>query len=457
MNKPFPQNMTDCLHRVAPQLIQWRRDLHRHPEPAWQEFRTSALALRRLLDLGYVVTTGQAAQIPQAAGSTPHRPDAATLAAAKQRAIREGAEPELVALMDNGYTGFWADLDFGTLGTPEYETAPLVAVRVDMDANPLTECTSADHRPAREGFASVHPGIMHACGHDGHVAIGLGLAEVLAAGRETVGQSLRGRVRLLFQPAEEGASGAAAMNAAGAVRNVDRLLGIHLGIQAQELGTVICGTTDFLATSKLRAEFYGKSSHAGAAPQEGRNALLAACTATLHLHAISRTAQGDTRIAVGRMEGGNAVNVIPSWANMLLETRGINDEANTYMLTEARRMVEAAALMWGCTSAFSVLGCAESAGSDLQTTKVLAEVAREMPFFSNIIETHPFGASEDFSTLLREVQSHGGEGAYVQMGTALAAGHHADRFDFDENALAPAVELLARAVWNCIQHTKDPV
>lgn len=120
-----------------------------------------------------------------------------------------------------------------------------------------------------------------------------------------------GRIRLIFQPAEEGARGALPMSEAGAVDGVDVLFGFHIGFKAEGPGSLICGTQGFLATTKRDVLFSGVPAHAGAAPEEGKDALLAACSAVVNLHAISRNGKGGTRIAVGRLEGGEARNVIP--------------------------------------------------------------------------------------------------------------------------------------------------
>src|SRR5207249_2354832 len=121
----------------------------------------------------------------------------------------EGVERELLGKAEGGLTGVVADLRLGE--------GPTVALRVDMDALPVTESAEPGHRPAAEGFASARPGYMHACGHDGHMAVGLGVATVLAR----LAPELGGTVRLVFQPAEEGAlGGAAAVAAKGLVDDV---------------------------------------------------------------------------------------------------------------------------------------------------------------------------------------------------------------------------------------------
>ncbi len=140
-----------------------------------------------------------------------------------------------------------------------------------MDALDLSEALDDSHRPFRDGFASCNPGMMHACGHDGHTTIGLGLAQVL----KQYEAQLNGTIKLIFQPAEEGTRGARAMVAAGALDGVDYFTAIHIGTGVPE-GTVICGSDNFMATTKFDVRFTGVAAHAGGKPEEGRNALLAA-------------------------------------------------------------------------------------------------------------------------------------------------------------------------------------
>ena len=151
-----------------------------------------------------------------------------------------------------------------------------------MDAVDGVEDETANHRPWREGFASINRGAMHSCGHDGHTAIGLAVAEVLVNQKE----GLFGTLKLIFQPAEEGVRGAKAMTEKGIVDDVDFLLGMHLGGPLRKTGQIGCDTPGFLATTKVDAIFTGVPAHAGAAPEQGKNAALAAAAAMLNLHAI---------------------------------------------------------------------------------------------------------------------------------------------------------------------------
>ncbi len=458
----FPPELAARLARLAPRLTALRRDLHRHPEPGWCEFRTAALAVARLLDLGFAVRMGADAAV---AARRMGVPPADVMAEARERALAAGADPALVANMGEGLTGFWADLDCGSgkadqsrpqsRGDPGIEgdeesirsgQGPVTAFRFDMDCNTLTESAAPDHRPAAEGFASLYPGRMHACGHDGHVALGIVLAEALADAARSRPDLWGGRIRLIFQPAEEGARGALPLTEAGAVDGVDRIIGLHVGFQAAE-GEIICGTQGFFATTKRDVTFTGRAAHAAAAPEEGRNALLAACSATLALHAMPRHGGGPTRVCVGRLHGGEARNIIPAHARLELETRGATADLEAAMSAEAERIVQAAAAMWGCSCAVETVGGSCAAASDPDLAGWIAEEAERMGRFRSIIPMRDFGATEDVAWMMRAVQEQGGDASYLQLGAARPAGHHQPRFDFDENCLPLGLELLMRIAW----------
>ena len=118
-----------------------------------------------------------------------------------------------------------------------------------MDCNDVEECDTADHRPLESGFQSLHAKEMHACGHDGHVTIGLGLAKLISEHKE----EMAGTIKLIFQPAEEGVRGARAMVAKGIVDDVDYMFGGHIGFKATQSDSLVCLTGGFLATTKLDA------------------------------------------------------------------------------------------------------------------------------------------------------------------------------------------------------------
>ena len=424
--------ITEKIKQLKDNIISTRRDFHRYPEFGWTEFRTSAIAISKMKKLGYKITMGKDAVSKSDMMGVPSEFE---LKAHQERAISQGADKELVDSM-GGITGFWADMIFS-------EHGPSVALRFDLDSNDGNECQDADeHRPAKEGFASVNKGAMHACGHDGHVSIGLAVAEIIA-GLKT---KLNGRIRFIFQPAEEGLRGAAPMIAAGACDGVDYILGMHIGFQAGKSGDLICGAKGFLASTKWDVNFFGKSAHAGASPEEGENALLAAAVATINLHAISRHGNGTTRINVGKIIAGEGRNVIAPNALLQMETRGLTTELDAYMVEQSRRVIKASAEMYGCTYSIEVVGGTKSGESSQEIIDIVYETAKNMPFYKNIEKLKDFGAGEDFAHMMSYVQLNGGLGTYLQSGIDKTAGHHNNKFDFKEDDLLPPVELLCKSV-----------
>jgi aminobenzoyl-glutamate utilization protein A len=204
MTYPWPSEVTD--------VVAVRRDLHVHPELGFTEIRTAARVDTALRALGWTVHSGPEVFV---ATGLPGMPEASVLEFAAARALAKGVPEDLVAYLSGGHTAVVAELRGNRPGLR-------VALRFDMDALPITESAADDHRPRRNGFASDHPGVMHACGHDGHVAIGLALAAALST------RDFPGSVRMLFQQAEEGVRGTQPMVAGGACAEVDVLLAIHL-------------------------------------------------------------------------------------------------------------------------------------------------------------------------------------------------------------------------------------
>lgn len=423
-----------AVERAAGALALTRRDLHRFAETAWTEFRTSALIAQRLRDLGFDVTLGR--KIHDAAARL-GVPPADGIEAARRRALDEGALADLVSEMAGGFTGVVARLDAGRPG-------PHLGFRFDIDALDITESSDAGHRPAREDFASCHPGAMHACGHDGHATIGLGLAAVLAELRDR----WPGSVTLVFQPGEEGVRGARSMVAAGVVDHCDVMVCAHVGAQSGTTGHVIGGLSGLLATTKLDAVFTGAESHAALDPETGRNALLGAATAALNLHAIARHSGGESRVNLGVLQAGSGRNVTPGRALLKLETRGATEEVNRYLEERARTILESAAAMHGLGVRIDVAGAAPGAASDERVIARVREAAALLPEVRRFDDSAFALASDDAATFMRRVQERGGAATFVIIGAALASGHHTPTFDFDEAALPLGVKLLALLAWD---------
>ena len=421
--------IVELAKRLMEKTIVRRRDFHKHAEAGWTEFRTASIVANTLKGLGYQVLVGDEVVDPHAMMGVPSK---AELDRQVERALSQGADRAWVEKMLGGKTGVVGVMNFGRPG-------PTVALRADMDANDLVEAEDEKHRPFWEGFASVNQGAMHACGHDGHTAAALGVAEVLAAMKD----KLAGTIKLIFQPAEEGVRGAKAMMARGVVDDVNYLVGMHLGVNLKKTGQVACRTEGFLATTKLDAVFTGMPTHAGAAPETGRNAILAAATATLNLHAIPRHSKGASRINVGVIQGGTGRNVIPAGAVIKLETRGATTEINQYVYGEAVRIIEAAAAMHGVTVTIEETGGAAGCENDATLVERIRQVVERQRLFSEIVPAGNIGGSEDCTYFMERVQKRGGQAAFVMVGTELAAGHHDSHFDFNEDALVPAIALMS--------------
>jgi len=410
------------------EMVERRRDLHRHPETGWTEFRTASMIIGELKKLGYDVKFGADVIDEKSMMGVPSE---AELADYMQRAISEGADPELVKQMAGGKTGIVATLKTDKPGKT-------VAFRFDMDCNDVEEERCDEHRPAKEGFASEHKKAMHACGHDGHVTIGLSAAKLLAANKAR----LAGTVKLIFQPAEEGVRGAFAMMNAGVVDDVDYLFGGHIGFKATADNCLVTMTDGFLATTKLDAEFTGVSAHAGAAPEQGKNALLAAAQAAISLNTIPRHSKGSSRINVGVLNAGTGRNVVPDIAAIKLETRGATTEIDEYMVTEAKRILNACAAMYDVKVKITMAGAAPACFADKELGHEVAELIEEKCHYDEVVEYVDMGGSEDCGYFMERVQQHGGRALYMMYGTKIAAGHHNSHFDFNEDCLWKAAATI---------------
>lgn len=395
-----------------------RREIHSKPEPGWAEFVSSARAIEKLESLGFTVKCGREVINPDFIRGANRRQIEEGLAFAKSQGVKE----EILERLD-GVTGVVGLLETGRPG-------PVMAIRFELDCVPVTETSNPDHLPNREGFASCRPGYMHACGHDGHQAVGLTLARWFAEHKD----ELCGTLKLLFQPAEEGVRGARPMAESGIVDDVDFLYCGHLGCDIPG-GTVVTAPEKFLCTTKLDYRFRGTPSHAGMQPEVGRNALMAAAGAAMSLMALPRHGEGMTRVNVGYLRAGEGRNVIASTAEMQVEVRGETAKINTYMYEEAKARVQGAAAMYGVSVEEEVMGEAVDFVPDLPLRDAAAEVAKNAPYVDKVQTTMNFNGSDDATVLIKRVQEKGGQGAYLVVGSDLAAGHHQSAFDFEEKHL----------------------
>jgi aminobenzoyl-glutamate utilization protein A len=230
------------------------------------------------------------------------------------------------------------------------------------------------------------------------------------------------------------------------VDDVDYMLGHHV-LTGHALGDLVPGMDGYAATDKFDAHFAGRTAHAGSGPHLGRNALLAACTATLNLYAIARHGEGATRVNVGRLQAGSARNAIPEGALLAIETRGATDVLAEYMREQAMRVLEAAASMHGCQLSVRAMGSARCAKADAPLVGRVEEVARGLGI-SGVRPQAASGGSEDYTYMMRRVQERGGLATNIGVGAAPTGSlevprAHTPRFDLNEEAMRLALELLA--------------
>jgi aminobenzoyl-glutamate utilization protein A len=414
---------------VDDRLVALRRDLHRHAEPAWREFYTTS----RIVDECERIGVDALHLGPEALAGEKRTgvPDEDELERWQERAREAGAREDVLEATAGGYTGAVAELHRGD--------GPTIGLRVDIDALAQRESDDDDHRPAREGFRSENEGAMHACGHDGHATIGIGVLEAIAE------SDFEGTLKVFFQPSEEIIGGGKAMAESGHLDDVDYLLAVHLGLD-HPTGEIVAGVDGFLAVKHLEATFTGEPAHAGGHPEEGRNAIQALGTAIQNVYAIPRHDEGATRINVGQVEGGTASNIIAEEAHLVGEVRGETTALKDYMYDHSRRMIENAAEMHDCEVAFEQGGEAPSATSDDELRELVAAVAGGMDGVDSIVDRDELGGSEDATYLMQTVQNHGGKAAYVGLGTDHPSGHHTSKFDIDERSLPMGIELVTDAI-----------
>ncbi|UIP01429.1 amidohydrolase (plasmid) [Halobaculum sp. CBA1158] len=406
-----------------------RRAFHRHPEPGWREYQTTARVVEEVERIGVdEVAVGREAVATDERMAVPPEAD---LDRWLDRARRAGVRAEILESTADGHTGVVATLDRGD--------GPCVGLRVDLDAISMKESDEASHRPAAEGFRSEHEGYMHACGHDAHLAIAIGTLEAVKA------SEFEGTFKVFFQPAEEISGGGKAMAESGHLDGVDYLIALHVGLD-HPTGEVVAGIERPLAMAHLTATFEGASAHAGKAPSQGANAIQAAACAIQNAYAIPRHSDGLTRVNVGRIEGGAASNVIAEEVTIDAEVRGETTALMEYTRTELERVLYAAAEMHDCDVAPRMISESPRVDSHPALRDLIGNVAWGVDGIDRVIPSEEFGVSEDGTYLMQRVQDDGGLASYVLIGTDHPTSHHTPTFDIDEASLDIGVSLLSETV-----------
>jgi amidohydrolase len=374
------------LDALEPAMRARRRDLHEHPELGFQETRTSGIVAEELRSLGLRVRTG--------VGKT------------GVVGVLEGAHP-----------------------------GPTLLLRFDMDALPIQEATGAP-------YASRNAGVMHACGHDGHVAIGLALARAFAARRG----ELHGTLKFAFQPAEELMNGASRMVEDGVLREPapDLGLGLHLW-NYQPVGWVGAAPGPVMAAAdRFSAAIRGPGGH-GATPALTRDPIVAAAHAITALQTITSRnvdALDSAVVTVGAIHGGEAFNVIPQEVRLLGTVRTFRPDTRERVLARVREVLEGTAQTLGCEAVVEIEhGCPAVVNDPALAARVRAIAAHVQGVREVGAEERTMG-SEDMSLLMEP------RGCFVFVGSnpgQLPRSHHHPRFDLDERALLIGAKVLALA------------
>jgi len=305
-------------------------------------------------------------------------------------------------------------------------------LRADMDALPI-------HEAGEKPYRSCRAGVMHACGHDGHTAILLGVATVLMSLRNR----LRGRVRLVFQPAEETVDGARAMCAEGAADGVDGALALH-GWPGLPLGTVaISPGPNMAAADMFRCEIRGRGGHA-AYPHEARDPIVAAANVVLAWQTIvSRHVppQEPAVLTVGRIAAGSAHNIIPEGAWLQGTVRTISGDLRAQMPGLLQRIGDGVCAAHGTTCEVAYSYGPPAVVNDPRMAALVERAATDMLGPDRV---HPIGApsmgGEDFAEFMQRAP-----GALFRLGLGEVAPIHTPEFDFADDALAAGVAVFCRA------------
>ena len=373
------------LREILPDLIQLRRHLHAHPELSGQEYQTAALVAGELRKSGW--------EVKEAVGRT------------------------------------------GVVAEMGSQSGPIVALRVDMDALPIEERTGLD-------YSSSIQGLMHACGHDLHTCIGLGVAKVLAKNK-----FIASRIRIIFQPAEEIAQGANWMKAENVLEGVKALFGVHVypDLSVGQIG--IKSGTFTAAAAELEINIIGDGGH-GARPHEGIDSIWIAAKVISGLQeAISRRldALKPVVISFGKISGGNAFNVIAEKVKLLGTVRCLDSNLYKKLPDWIEKIVQNIASTYGARASVNLRSIAPPVYNDPDLTDLLSSSAKSFMDERNIVYLeNPSLGAEDFAFFLQDVP-----GTMFRLGVAGEKGCaplHSGYFSLDERSMELGIKILCQSI-----------
>ena len=260
--------------------------------------------------------------------------------------------------------------------------------------------------------------------------MGLGVAQWLADNKET----LCGKVKLVFQPAEEGVRGAAAIAASGVLDDVDCFTAGHIGCDAKP-GQVGVSHEGYLATTKFDLEIFGLPCAAGS-PEKGHSALMCACNTVMALGSLPGHSKGITRVQVGKIVSGTARNIVAGHAYVVLEVRGESTEINDYMAANVETTVKGLAAAYECTYKLTRMGEAVTYKGDEEAVELVKAAARDAKGVTLVTDMNAKVGSEDCTMLIRRIQAHGGKCAFFYFGCDHH-GHHRPDFEIQDRTSLP--------------------
>jgi amidohydrolase len=315
---------------------------------------------------------------------------------------------------------------------------PTVLFRADMDALPIVE--RDDGRPVR----SEVEGAMHACGHDGHVAIALGVAAVMASLRD----GWQGRLRLCFQPAEEVAAGAERMITGGALEGVDQAIGLHLWTPLDAGRVAVSPGLVFGSADEFRLTVRGRGGHGGL-PHTSVDPVVAAAHVVVALQTlVSREIAPDSTavVTIGRIEGGQAFNVIAEEVRLRGTVRASEEGLRRHLLTRVEELSRAVASALRCELRYELLDGCPPVINDPAVAAVVRRAAVDAVGEDHVETGHPITVGDDFAYFLERVP-----GCYFLVGAGEPAQaerppHHHPAFDIDERALDVGLATATRAL-----------
>ena len=414
-----------------------RQDFHKHAEAGWHEVRTCSIIADHLVKLGYDKAPCKILMGKECMNDDERMglPDQEELDFIYQRALDEGAILPYAEKFKDGHTAIVAILETGKPG-------PTIGLRTDIDALGVIECQDpAVHRPAKEGFASIHEGEMHACGHDGHGTINMVVAETLMKFKD----QLCGTVKMVWQPAEEGVRGAKSIAYSGILDDVQYMMAVHMGARPKGSNASIGFSYGLnMANAKMDVYITGKACHA-AAPESGNNAMLAMAAIVQGVYGIPRASVGDARINVGQVFAGSGRNVVCDRVKMVMELRGLTQASLEYLEPYARRIIEHAAAMHGCTAEIKMMGATPCYPiDDPAFVDEMNQLAKNLGF--ETLDPKPGSNSEDYTYMAQRVMERGGKSLMFRCLSDYPAPGHAVTFDIQEEDLPTGSKFFCAMV-----------